>query len=106
MMRSLPTAAAVALGAGLLLAGCQSQSHSCTNSGCHVTVSGAGQTVELDSPKGEVDVTVTAIEADSVTMSAGGAGAVEIADGASAQVGPVTVKITSIEGDTVKFDVN
>ncbi|MFI0406288.1 hypothetical protein [Actinomadura sp. 3N508] len=86
----------------LLLSGCQSNSYSCRNGQCHVTVSGAGQSIEVN----DLDVTVSEITAEGMTVSAGGSAPATIAVGESAQVGGVTIKVTSVEGDKVKFDLN
>jgi hypothetical protein len=93
--------AVLALGAALLLGGCQSNSHTCTNGRCHVTVSGAGQTVEVD----DNDVTVSDIAGDAMTVQVGGSAPTVIRVGQSSQVGPVTIKVTSVDGDKVKFDL-
>jgi hypothetical protein len=90
------------LAGGLLLTGCQSNSQSCRNGKCHVTVTGAGQTVEVN----DVDLTVSAISDQGMTVSAGGSAQKTIGNGQSSQVGPVTITVTSIDGDKVKFDLN
>lgn len=99
--RAVPVLAALAAGGVLVLGGCQSNSHSCVNGKCHVTVTGAGQTVEVN----DVDVTVSQISGRGVTVSAGGSAPATIATGQRAQVGPVTITVTSIEGEKVKFDL-
>ncbi|WP_433475934.1 hypothetical protein ACQPZP_02165 [Spirillospora sp. CA-142024] len=100
--RSVPVLSVLALGGVLLVTGCQSNSHSCVNGKCHVTVSGAGQTVEVN----DVDVTVSQINAQGMTVSAGGSAPTTIGNGESSQVGPVMIKVTSIDGQKVKFDLN
>ncbi|WP_171064288.1 hypothetical protein [Actinomadura soli] len=102
MLRSVPIVAGLTLGAALLVTGCQSNSYSCRNGQCHVTVSGAGQTMEVNN----VNVTVSAITAEGMTVSAGGSAPTTIAVGESAQVGGVTIEVTSVEGEKVKFDLS
>ena len=101
MKRAVPVLSVLAVGGVLLLSGCQSNTHSCTNGRCHVTVTGAGQTLEVN----DIDVTVSQISADGMTVSAGGSAPATIANGQTAQVGPVTIRVTSVEGDKVKFDL-
>ncbi|MEO3828248.1 hypothetical protein [Actinomadura sp. B10D3] len=102
MKRSASVLSVLAVGGALLITGCQSNSHTCVNGKCHVTVNGAGQTVEVN----DVDVTVSQISAQGATVSAGGSAPATIQNGNTAQVGPVTIKITSIEGEKVKFDLS
>ncbi|GAA1791002.1 hypothetical protein [Actinomadura chokoriensis] len=97
----MPVLAVLAAGGVLLLSGCQSHTQRCVNGKCHVTVSGAGQTLEVN----DVDVTVSQISTEGVTVSAGGSAPAVIANGESAQVGPVSIRVTSIEGQKVKFDL-
>ncbi|QKW39703.1 hypothetical protein HUT06_41450 [Actinomadura sp. NAK00032] len=101
MKRAVPVLAALAAGGVLVLGGCQSNSHSCVNGECHVTVTGAGQTVEVN----DVDVTVSQISGQGVTISANGSTPTTLANGQRARVGPVTITVTSIENDKVKFDL-
>ncbi|TMQ99996.1 hypothetical protein ETD83_17670 [Actinomadura soli] len=65
-------------------------------------MSGAGQTMEVNN----VNVTVSAITAEGMTVSAGGSAPTTIAVGESAQVGGVTIEVTSVEGEKVKFDLS
>ncbi|SPT52056.1 hypothetical protein [Actinomadura madurae] len=102
MKRSASVLSVLAVGGALLITGCQSNSHSCVNGKCHVTVNGAGQTVEIN----DVDVTVSEISAQGMTVSAGGSAPATIGNGQSSRVGPVTITITSIEGEKVKFDLS
>jgi type 1 fimbria pilin len=97
----VPVISVLAVGGVLLLSGCQSTSHRCVNGKCHVTVSGAGQTVEVN----DVDVTVSQISTEGMTVSAGGSAPAVIANGECAQVGPVSIRVTSIDGQKVKFDL-
>ncbi|WUH99065.1 hypothetical protein OHR68_37080 [Spirillospora sp. NBC_00431] len=90
------------IGGALLVSGCQSNSYSCRNGECHVTVSGAGQTIEVN----DIDVTVSAITADGMTVSAGGSAPTKIALGESAQVGGARITVTSVQGEKVKFDLS
>jgi uncharacterized protein YggE len=99
--RAVPVISVLAVGGVLLLSGCQSTSHRCVNGKCHVTVSGAGQTVEVN----DVDVTVSQISTEGMTVSAGGSAPAVIANGERAQVGPVSIRVTSIDGQKVKFDL-
>ncbi|TDD30165.1 hypothetical protein E1287_29770 [Actinomadura sp. KC06] len=101
MFRSVPVVAGLALGAALLVSGCQGNSYSCMHDKCHVTVSGAGQTIEVK----DLNVTVSEITAQGMTVSAGGSAPTKVAVGESAQVGGVTIKVTSVEGEQVKFDL-
>ncbi|GAA1884308.1 hypothetical protein [Actinomadura bangladeshensis] len=101
MKRTVPVLAVLAVGGVLLLSGCQSYTQRCVNGTCHVTVTGAGQTLEIN----DVDVTVSGISDEGVTVSAGGSAPAVIANGESAQVGPVSIRVTSIEGQKVKFDL-
>ncbi|MFA1541413.1 hypothetical protein [Actinomadura monticuli] len=101
MKRAVPVLSVLALGGVLLLSGCQSNSQRCVNGKCHVTVNGAGQTVEVN----DVDVTVSQISDQGMTVSAGGSAPATIATGQGAQVGPVSIRVTSIEGQKVKFDL-
>ncbi|MFB4305316.1 hypothetical protein [Actinomadura sp. GTD37] len=101
MKRAVPVLSVLAVGGALLLSGCQSNTHSCVNGKCHVTVSGAGQTVEVN----DVDVTVSQISSGGMTVSAAGSAPATIANGESSQVGPVTIRVTSIDGQKVKFDL-
>ncbi|MFI0482713.1 hypothetical protein [Actinomadura sp. 9N215] len=94
--------AGLVLGGALLVSGCQSNSYSCKNGQCHVTVSGAGQTIEIN----EMNVTVSAITDQGMTVSAGGSAPATIAVGESAQVGGVKIEVTSVEGEKVKFDLS
>ncbi|WP_067797825.1 hypothetical protein [Actinomadura formosensis] len=101
MKRSGLVLSLAALGGVLLLTGCQTNSHSCVNGKCHVTVNGAGQTVEVD----DVDVTVSQISERGMTVSAGGSAPTTIGNGQRSRVGPVTITVTSVEGQKVKFDL-
>lgn len=101
MKRAVPVISALAIGGVLLLSGCQSYTQRCVNGKCSVTVTGAGQTVEVN----DVDVTVSGISDEGMTVSAGGSAPATIANGESAQVGPVSIRVTSIEGQKVKFDL-
>ncbi|MGH8964597.1 MAG: hypothetical protein ACRDXB_04600 [Actinomycetes bacterium] len=102
MFRSVPVVVVLALGGALLVSGCQSNSYSCRNGQCHVTVSGAGQTIEIN----DTNVTVSAITEQGMTVSAGGSAPETIAVGESAQVGGVKIEVTSVEGEKVKFDLS
>ncbi|MGH3238753.1 MAG: hypothetical protein ACRDNL_00130 [Spirillospora sp.] len=102
MFRSVPVVAGLVIGGALLVSGCQSHSYSCKNGQCHVTVSGAGQTIEVN----DINVTVSAITADGMTVSAGGSAPTRIAVGESAQVGGARIVVTSVEGEKVKFDLS
>ncbi|TYK46732.1 hypothetical protein [Actinomadura decatromicini] len=101
MVRSASFVAVLALGGALLVSGCQSNSYSCKNGVCHVTVSGAGQTVDLDDSK----VTVSEIGDRGVTVSADGSAPTTIAVGDTARIGRVQITVTSIDGEKVKFDL-
>jgi uncharacterized protein YcfL len=100
--RSASVLSVLAVGGALLITGCQSNSHTCVNGKCHVTVNGAGQTVEIN----DVDVTVSEISARGATVSAAGSAPATIGNGQSSQVGPVTIAVTSIEGEKVEFDLS
>ncbi|NKZ03504.1 hypothetical protein [Actinomadura latina] len=101
MKRAVPVLSVAALGGVLLLSGCQSNTHSCVNGKCHVTVTGAGQTVEVN----DVDVTVSQISDQGMTVSADGSAPAVIPNGERARVGSVSITVTSIEGQKVKFDL-
>ncbi|TDC95700.1 hypothetical protein [Actinomadura sp. 7K507] len=101
MLRSAPVLSAIVLGGALLVSGCQSNSYSCSNGECHVTVSGAGQTIEIN----DLNVTVSQIGDGGMTVSAGGSAPTEIPVGQRAQVGGVQIEVTSVKGQEVKFDV-
>lgn len=100
-VRTVPVLAALALGGGLILSGCQSSSQSCVNGQCHVTVTGAGQTVEVN----DVNVTVSEISGSGMTVSVDGSTAATIGVGQSAQVGKAMIRVTSADGKKVKFDL-
>lgn len=102
MKRSTPFLIVGTLAAGLLLTGCQGSSHSCVNGKCHVTVTGTGQNIEVD----DFDMTVTRIGTGEMTISVEGSQPVTIKKGERGQVGPVSIQVTSVDGDKVKFDVN
>lgn len=102
MKRSVPVLSVLVLGGALLVTGCQSNSYSCKNGACHVTVNGAGQTVEVN----DVDVTVSRISGEGMTVSAAGSAPTTLGRGESSQVGPVMIKVVSIDGQKVKFDLN
>lgn len=97
----VPALTVLMLMAAPLLGGCQSNSYSCSGGICHVTVNGAGQTLELD----DTEVTVTEISGDRMTVRVDGSSPITIGAGQSRQVGSATVKVTSINGDEAKFDV-
>ncbi|WP_395109360.1 hypothetical protein [Actinomadura sp. SCN-SB] len=101
MYRRVSILAALTLAAVPLLGACQSSSYSCSGGVCHVTVKGAGQTLELNHNY----LTVTEISGDAMTVRIGTSDTVTIARGQSSQVGPVTIKVTSVDGDEVKFDL-
>ncbi|MBO2458269.1 hypothetical protein [Actinomadura violacea] len=101
MKRAASVLSVLALGGALLLTGCQSNSQRCVNGKCHVTVSGAGQTISVN----DIDVVVSRISDGGMTVSADGSAPARVGNGERAQVGPVTIKVTSIDGQTVKFDL-
>lgn len=101
MTRSVPALAALALGAALLLGGCDHTSFSCRGGECHVTVNGAKDRLDV----GEYYVTVSEISEKSATFSIDGSRPVEIPVGATARVGDAEIKVTSIKGQVVKFDM-
>ncbi|WP_285698842.1 hypothetical protein [Actinomadura sp. NBRC 104412] len=101
MYRRVSILAALTLAAVPLLGACRGNSYSCSGGVCHVTVNGAGQTLELK----DNYITVTRISGDAMTVRMGTSGTVTIAEGQSSQVGPVTIKVTSVNGDEVKFDL-
>ncbi|NVI88445.1 hypothetical protein [Actinomadura sp. BRA 177] len=102
MKRAVPVLISVfALGGALTLSGCEVSSHSCVNGRCHVTVSGTGKTFDIN----DVDVKVTEISGAWVSVTANGSAPTRISVGDSSRVGPVTIKVTSIKGQTVKFDM-
>lgn len=101
MKRSVPVVSVLALGGALVLGGCQSNSYSCVGGECHVTVDGAGQTLEIH----DVSVTVSDISPRGITVSAGGSPPTKVWEDQHARVGPVWIKVTSIDGKKVKFDL-
>ncbi|MFG2249608.1 hypothetical protein [Spirillospora sp. NPDC048823] len=101
MLRSVPVLAVLVVAGALTLSGCQSNSYSCSNGECHVTVSGAGQTLDIN----DTNVTVTEITDRGMTVSAGGSAPTEIPVGQSAEVGGVQIRVTSSDGQKVKFDL-
>lgn len=101
MPRSVAILAVVMTGGVLALSACQSNSYSCRNGECHVTVSGAGQTLEIN----DLNVTVSEISDRGMTVSAGGSAPTEIPVGQTAQVGGVQIRVTSVDGQKVKFDL-
>ncbi|MES9537967.1 MULTISPECIES: hypothetical protein [unclassified Actinomadura] len=92
----------LALGGALALTGCQSNSYSCKNGSCHVTVSGAGQSIEVS----DVDLSITQIGGDGMTVSADGSPPTKAPVGKTVQVGQVRIRVTSVDGQKVKFDMN
>lgn len=101
MLRSVPALAVLMIAGSLALSGCQSNSYSCRNGECHVTVSGAGQTLDIN----DINVTVSEITDRGMTVSAGGSAPAEIPVGQSAEVGGVQITVTSSDGQKVKFDM-
>ncbi|QKG19916.1 hypothetical protein ACTIVE_1552 [Actinomadura verrucosospora] len=101
MKRAVPVLSVLALSGALLLTGCQSNSQRCVNGKCHVTVTGDGQTLSVK----EVDVAVTRITDEGMTVSVDGSAPARIGRGESARVASVMIKVTSIDGRTVKFDL-
>ncbi|TDD95126.1 hypothetical protein [Actinomadura rubrisoli] len=101
MQRSVPVLAVLALGGALLLGGCRYHSHSCHYRGCHVTVSGAGQTVEVSG----VHLTVSRISSQGMTVATDGSGPTVIGVGQSTRVGRFKIKVASADNDKVKFDI-
>ncbi|RKS79717.1 hypothetical protein BZB76_1194 [Actinomadura pelletieri DSM 43383] len=101
MVRRVSLAAVVALGGTLLLSGCQSNSYTCVNGECHVTVTGSGQSIEVN----DIDLTVSEITDQGMTISAEGSAPMPIAVGQRVRVGPAEITVTSVEGDKVKFDL-
>lgn len=101
MTRPVPVVAALALGAALLLGGCEHNSWSCWGGGCHVTVNGTQNRLDI----GEYFVTVSKITDRSATFSIDDSRPVEIPVGGTARVGDAKIKVTSIKGDTLKFDM-
>ncbi len=99
MSRSVHGLAALALGGALVLTGCNS--YSCKNDECHVTVSGADQILEVNG----LDVRVIDIGDAGVTLSVQGSRPAKIPVGETAQVGPVQIRVTSVEGNKAKFDM-
>ncbi|SEF84050.1 hypothetical protein SAMN04489712_102229 [Thermomonospora echinospora] len=102
MKRTAPLAVTACLAAVLSLTGCQSHTQSCRNGTCHVTVNGAGQTIEVN----DYDLRIISIGADSVRMQAEGGATATLKVGARERLGPITIKVTSVGDDSVKFDVN
>lgn len=101
MNRAVPVLSVLALAGGLLLTGCEASSHSCVNGKCHVTINGTGNTFDIM----DVDIRVTEISGQSMSVTANGSDPARISVGESSQVGPVKIKVTSIDGRTVKFDL-
>ncbi|WP_147339668.1 LPS-assembly lipoprotein LptE [Actinomadura spongiicola] len=103
MVRRVSLAAVVALGGTLLLSGCQtvSSSYACSNGECHVTVTGSDQSIEVN----DIDLTVSTITAQGMTISVEGSSPTTIAVGRRARVGAVEITVTSVKGDEVKFDL-
>jgi hypothetical protein len=101
MIRPLHAVAALVLGAALVLTGCQVNSHTCRNGECHVTTTGTGNTLDIMN----WDVRVTEISGDSATFTVDHSPPVRIAVGRSERVGAAKIRVTSIEGETLKFDV-
>jgi hypothetical protein len=102
MRRTAPLAVTACLAAVLTLAGCQSHTQTCTNGTCRVTVNGAGQTVEVD----DHDLSILEIGDDWVRIGVDGRAASTLKAGSRSSLGPVTIAVTSIEGDSVKFTVS
>ncbi|WP_141579301.1 hypothetical protein [Actinomadura sp. WMMA1423] len=92
----------LALGGALALTGCQSNSYSCKNGQCHVTVSGAGQSIEVS----DVDLSISEIGDGGMTVSADGSAPTRAPVGRTVQVGQVQIKVTSVDGQKVKFDMS
>lgn len=101
MIRPFRAVAALALGATLVLTGCQVNSHTCRNTECHVTTTGTGNTLNVN----DWDVRVTRIWDNSATFTVDRSRSVRIPVGHSARVGNASIRVTSIEGETVKFDI-
>lgn len=101
MIRSVPAIAALALGGALLIRGCEVTSHSCRGGECHVTVNGTGKMLDIM----DRDVKVTEISDTWMAVSVDRSRPTKISVGQTAEVGPVVIKVTSIKGETVKFDM-
>ncbi|WP_433466449.1 hypothetical protein [Spirillospora sp. CA-128828] len=101
MHRSVPVLTVLAFGGALLLGGCQYSSYTCHHHRCHVTVSGAGQKLEV----GGTTVTVSQISSQGMTVAADGSAPTAIGVGQSIHLGHVTIKVTSADHDKVKFDI-
>ena len=103
MHRSVPVLTVLALGGALLLDGCRYpySSYSCHYRRCHVTVHGAGQTVDVNGVK----LTVSKISIQGMTVAVGGSAPTVIGVGQSTRVRRVTIKVTSADNDKVKFDI-
>lgn len=101
MRRTAPLAATACLTAMLALTGCQSHTQTCVNGVCHVTVNGAAQTVEVD----DHDLSILSIDGDRVRIGVDGNTVSVLKVGQPTRLGPVTITVTSIKNDTVKFDV-
>ncbi|XRQ09979.1 hypothetical protein ACN3XK_03455 [Actinomadura welshii] len=101
MTRSVPAVAALALGAALVFTGCQATSHSCRGGECHVTVNGTGKMLDIM----DRDVKVTEISDTWMAVSVDRSRPTRIPVGESARVGPVTIRVTSIKDQVVKFDM-
>lgn len=100
MKRNAPTLTALCLAAALPLTACQSHTQSCFNGTCHVTVKGAGQTIEVN----DYDVRIREIGPDTVRLQVEGTPTVTLKTGSRTPLGPLTIQVTSIEENTVKFD--
>ena len=101
MTRPFSAVAALALGAALVLTGCQVNSHTCRGTECHVTTTGTS-TLDVN----DRDVRVTKIAANSATFRVDRSREVRIPVGHTARVGDARIRVTSIEGETVKFDIS
>ncbi|GAA0583009.1 hypothetical protein [Actinomadura livida] len=101
MTRPFHAVAVLMLGATLVLTGCQVNSHTCRGGECHVTTTGTGKTQSID----QWDVKITEIYADSAVFSVDRSRGVRIQVGRSVRVRDARITVTSIEGETVKYDI-